>query len=49
LIKILKENLSKRLNEKIIFLLKDLVFYEGRLNLTYNDMTPFSNTDKKMK
>ncbi len=35
---------SKRLRYKIFVLLRDLLYYDDRLNYTYNDLSSFSNT-----
>ena len=35
---------SNRLKHKIFTLLRDLLYYDDRLNFTYNDLSSFSNT-----
>ena len=36
------------MKNKAFLFLKDLVFYDGRLNLTYNNLDAFSNTNAKV-
>ena len=41
----LKNDPSKRLKNKICILIRDLLFYDNRLHLSFNDISTFSNTN----
>ncbi len=36
------------MKNKAFLFLKDLVFYDGQLNLTYNNLDSFTNTNAKV-
>lgn len=51
LLDILKDTTGKysdKMKNKAMTMLKDLVFYDGRLNFTYNNLDSFSNTNAKV-